>query len=348
MKKIALVFASILVLVLTGEATAFDEKAVAEFYKGKTVRLIVGFSAGGSTDLYTRLIARQLSKHIPGEPSVIVENRPGGGGVAAANLIYVSDPADGTVIGATSTGFILTQLLGVEGVRYDVTKVHWLASSTVSIRGCFARTDSGVDHIRDIIGEGAKELTMAAEGVGHFTQLNPAIMNAALGTNFRIVTGYRGGGPIRLALEQKEVDGACSSLQEALSHPDLYVGDPPIAKFIVVMGAKTSDNPLLRGVPAAQTLAKTDKARQLLQANYGPAAMGKPYWVAPDVPMDRVAALRMAFGQALSDPAYLAEAKKAKLVPDPKDGEEVTEIVKGILATPAATVKMLADIAKKK
>ncbi|MBI3000377.1 MAG: hypothetical protein HYY46_18275 [Deltaproteobacteria bacterium] len=317
-----------------------DLKALEDFYGGKMIRIIVGAAPGGTYDIYSRLLARHMRRYIPGNPTIIVQNRTGAGQLIAANAVYNLEPKDGTVIGSFSEGLILLQAIGAPGIEFDAGKYQWIGSLVNSAQTCVARTDSGIASFQDLID--GKPFVVGTQPPGSTTYNTPAIMNAALGTQMKLVTGYRGVAEIVLATEGKEVQGYCASWLGMLStgrHLELLKGG--IIKFIVIMGDKTPDHSLLKGVPAAETLARTDEARQLLRAMHAPSQITNPYVVHPDVPKDRVGALRKAFWAAVTDGEFLADAEKINAVFTPSTGERVTQVVQAMLSTsPAALSKM--------
>lgn len=314
--------------------------SVEDFYKGKTVRIVIGFGPGGATDTISRLLQRVLSKHIPGSPSVLVENKPGGGSMLALNTVYNAEPKDGTVIVSFNQDLIRSQAIGAPGVRFDARKLNWLASTDDSVGMCAARTDSGIAKIQDIMN--GKELVIASFGKGTISYDPPAAMNTTLGTKFKIVTGYQGGAAQRLAVRNGEVQGFCTSLEPmTASARELLEGDNPITRIIVVTGSKTPDHPFARGVPTAETLAKTEEAKKLLRAIHLGFTMTIPFATAPEVPKDRVQALRAAFEKTFKDPEFLALAEKAQQTIRPKFGEEVARVAEEMLNLPPALANKL-------
>jgi tripartite-type tricarboxylate transporter receptor subunit TctC len=322
----------------------FDEKAVADFYRGKTVRIVLGLAAGAGADLTARLLARHIPKYIPGNPSVIVENRPGAGGLLAANTVYAAEPKDGTVIGAVLEGHPLQQALAAPGIEFDATKFQWIGSLIKTPGACMARTDTGINTIQDLI-TGGKELIVATSGPGSTPHDIPAVLMEATGAKFKLIPGYPGGAPSLQAVESKEVDGYCVSLSAMLTTATrLLEGSPPQAKIIVVTGARTPDHPLLRGVPAAEPLAKSEEGRQLLRAVGAPGEMTRPFAFAPGVPADRVAAMRHAFNQTMTDRDFRDEAQKAQVELSPSTGEEVERTVQAMLGLPQPTLDKLKTV----
>jgi tripartite-type tricarboxylate transporter receptor subunit TctC len=326
-------------------AAGGDEGGVAAFYRGKTVRIIVGLSPGGGYDLTSRLLARHLAARIPGNPTIIVENRPGAGTMLAANAVYATEPKDGTVIGNFDSSLVLLQALGATGIGYDSARFNWLGATVKDVTGCLVRADA-VTSLQDTIA--GKEVVLGALALGNNSYDVPVVLNATLGTHFKLVPGYGGTAQFRLAVESQETDGYCVTYKSAILVNDQpwLEGDPPRARMLVVMGANPPESPYLRGVPAAESLARTDEARELLRVVDAPQVINKPYAVAPEVPAERVAALRRALMETYADPQFLAEAKRSNLDVDPSSGEEVGRVVQGVLNASPATLARLKEIIK--
>jgi tripartite-type tricarboxylate transporter receptor subunit TctC len=327
------------------EGATFDEKAVADFYRGKTVKFIVGFDPGGAYDAYSRLLARHMLRLLPGNPTVIAENRPGAASRLAANTVYRTEPKDGTIIASINQNLVMQQVMDPTGIEFDAAKFHWLGSSVSSPGGCAARVDTGVTSIRDVIDSG-KELVVAADAPGSNAYDIPAVLSATLGAKFKIVPGYTGIARMQLAVQNKEADAYCFTDPLSGVLATTLQSNPPIAKVIVVLGSQPFDDPILRGAPPAETLAKTDEARQLLRAVQAPLRMSFPFAVAPEVPADRVAALRKVLKDAFVDPQFVAEAKQANLTLSFSDGESVQRIVQEVLNTPKPVLDKLKELLK--
>ncbi|MBI4493053.1 MAG: hypothetical protein HY690_09690 [Chloroflexi bacterium] len=324
-------------------AAEFDEKAVADFYKGKTIRIIAGMAPGGAVDINARMIQQVLSRYIPGNPTIVVENRPGAGYMLAANTVYNTEPKDGTVIGAVEVTIVLQQAIGAAGVQFDGAKYNWVASTYGTPAACATRTDSGITSVQEII-SGGKELVVASFGKGSVSYDPPAIMNAAIGTRFKIVTGYESGATQRQAVKNGEVPGFCTSFEGMASIArDMFEGSNPLARILIVTGPETPDHPFVKGVPAAEKLARTDEARAMLKAVDAPGQLTLAFALAPDVPRDRVQAIRRAFDRAYADPDYRAAAEKVKQPVRPKTGEEVNRVVQELLNLPPATLAKLKE-----
>jgi tripartite-type tricarboxylate transporter receptor subunit TctC len=263
----------------------------------------------------------------------------------SANAVYSTEPKDGTVIGNFSENLVLQQLTGDPGAQFDSAKFQWLGSATKGLYACVARTDSGVQSIQDTLG--GRELVVGTEGPGSDIHSVPAVIKSVLGANFKLVPGYDGFSKVRLATEAKEVDGFCATfLVIASQAKSLLEGDNPTARIILVTGERPPDHPLLKGVPAWESLAKTDGALQLLRVADAHRQISKPYAVAPEVPADRVAALRQALAAAYADPKLVEEVEKVGQDVQFSSGEEVTRTVQQVLNTPPAVVAELKEILK--
>jgi tripartite-type tricarboxylate transporter receptor subunit TctC len=323
-------------------SAAFDEKAVAAFYQGKTVRLVLGLPAGTSADIGHRIIAKYVTKYLPGTPTIIVENKPGASGLVAANQVFNTEPQDGTVISGFVEGNVLQQALGATGINFDAGKLQFLGSAVATTGACLARRDAGIESAKDTLGTGGKQIIVGLAPPGGTTHDIAAVMKAALGANWKTVPGYESGQALNLALQRNEIQAYCITLGALLSDTlPLVDGPSSVAKIIVVNGATVPDHTVLKGVPSAESLAPSEDAKLMLRAQNASMRMNTPTAVGPNVPADRVAALRQAYAKALADPALIEEAKKAKLEISPKSAAEVTVIVKDVLATPPAILAKL-------
>lgn len=321
------------------QAPTFDERAVADFYRGKTVRIIVGVAAGGLYDVTARIVSRSIAKHIPGNPTVIVENRPGAGGMVAYNAIYTTETKDGTAI-LTAPPLILAAVMGADGVGFDPSKMLWLGSADKSFSVCMVRTDLGIKSIQDVMN--GKEVVLGSLPAGNSTHDVAVVMNSALGTNFKMVPGYDTIAKVRLVIQQGEVDGFCPVMGGALSlDRNILDGENPYARIIVHTSSKVEDHPWLKGVPTAESLAKNEEGRLMLRAIDAQQKMNQPYAVAPEVPPDRVAALRKAMADTFADPQLLADAEQASLTINPNSSEDVQQVVQGLTMLPPDIIAKL-------
>jgi tripartite-type tricarboxylate transporter receptor subunit TctC len=327
---------------------AFDEKAVADFFAGKTIRVISGLAPGTGGDVYARIFARHMPRFIPGSPNIIVENRTGAGGFLAANAVYNLEAKDGTVVSSWVEGNVLQQALGREGIEFDSGKMQWLGALADDRGTCAARSDTGVRSITEIMDGAGKPLIVAATAPGSTTFDIPTVLKAALGANFNIVSGYAGGPESVNAVLNKEADVYCVSFTSMVTTGARIVGgDNPPGRFIALLGSDRFDHPLIREIPPAETLAKTEEAKQMLRAVTAAGKMTYPFAYAPGVPSDRVAALRHALNQMVADPQFKEEVVRTRTFEWPtRSGESVAQVVDEVLATPPAVVAKLKDILK--
>lgn len=326
---------------------AFDEKAAADFYRGKTVTIVVGFAPGGGYDISARLLAKHMGKHIPGNPNVIVDNRPGAGSLVAANLVYKGLRADGTYVVTFNSQMVLQQLLGQQGIEFDGRTFNWLGSVSSSQSACAVHRETGVTHVKQLMGPAGKVVNMGGESPGSGITDTAAVIRAALGTKFKIIYGYAGSRPVANAVLSREIDGMCISWESFTSDLKMFFEPKKIVNTLVIFGAETPKHPWLENAEAAEAIAPNDNARTLLRLVYAPGKMSFPYAVAPGVPPDRLATLRTAFDKTLADPAFISDYEKYReLVP--RSGEEVGEIVRDLLATKADDVNNLREALKQR
>ncbi len=311
------------------------QHAVADFFRGKQVDIVVGSSAGGGYDTYARLLSRHLGEHIPGNPEVVVQNMPGAGSNKATGYIYSVAPKDGTVIGAVFPGALLDPLIGEVKVQHDPNKLVYVGSANSDVYICFVRSDAPAKTFQDVF---THEVILGASNTGGSTRDLPAMLNNLLGTKFRIVTGYAGSKEITLAIERNEVNGACGIGWSGLPtmHPDWFA--KKLMTVLVQLSMKGHPDLNKMGVPLAVQFARTDEERQVMELIESQGEFGRPYVLPPGVPQERVAALRKAFVDALHDQALLAEAKKMQLDLDYMTGDELQALVAKLFALPATIV----------
>ncbi len=316
---------------LFASAPSRAQDAVANFYKGKTVTLLVGSTAGGGYDTYARMIQRYLGKHLPGNPAVVVSNMPGAGSNIAANYVYNVAPKDGTFIGALYGGAPLEPLIGTTPVQHDPTKSQYIVSANNDVYVCVARKDATVQSFREVFD---KELLLGA-GNSSSTSDFPAVLNAALGTKFKMVLGYPGSREIGMAIDKREVEAACGLAWPSVSVTNSgWFGPQGTMRVLAQTHVKGHPDLNREGVPNAMSFAHNDEERLMLELFFSQEVFGRPYVVAPDVPRDRVEALRTAFLETLHDPQLLADAKRANVEVDPVPGAEVAQLVSRVYAAP--------------
>jgi tripartite-type tricarboxylate transporter receptor subunit TctC len=322
-----------------GRANAQD--AVAEFYRGRQITVIVGSSAGGGYDIYARLLARHMPKHIPGNPAIAISNMAGAGSNAAAAHIYNIAPKDGTIIGALQNSAVLDALLAAflgetKRLRHDATKFIHLGSATVDHYVCIARSDATVKSFNDLL---ARELIIGASQPGTSTRDYPAMLNNMTGSRIRLVSGYPGTREITLAIEKDEVKGLCGFSWSSLRAQRPNWLQSGFIRVLVQEHDKGHPDIDKMGVPLAVDFAKTPDNRRVMELVYSSETFGRPYMMAPGVPPDRIAALRKAFMETMRDPDLLAEARKIGIEIDPISGEELQALAEKIFATPATVVE---------
>jgi tripartite-type tricarboxylate transporter receptor subunit TctC len=312
------------------------------FYRGKTIRFIVSSAPGGGFDLVTRLIARHLSKHVPGQPGTMVMNLPGAGGVLANNYVYNVAKPDGLTVGFYNAGLLHLDLIGTPAVEFDSKKLQWIGSAGSDVVLCIARHDSGFKTISDLIGS-PKPLIVGSSGRGSNASVYPRAINAVLGTNFKIVEGYPAAAQVRAAIDRSEVDGQCVFWNAIRgTRPDW------VAKgFVnVLLQAGFDKHPDFPQVPWLMELAKKPEDRAFLETLVTPSRMAWPFVVSPGVPGDRAKLLRDGFMKTMKDPAFLSEAERAQQEIRPITGEEVQKLVEKVFASPPAVVTRIAEILK--
>jgi len=331
-----LVSASALVLFFGATASADD------FYKGKTVRIVVGFSAGGGFDTYSRALARHMSKHIPGQPAVAVENMTGAGSLIAANHVYKVAKPDGLTVGHFIGGLFLGQVLGQKGIEFDARKFEYIGAPITDHVVCALTKASGIASIENWIAA-KTPVKMGGIAPGTSTPDNATrILKTALGLPIQLVTGYKGTADVRLAAESGEVAGGCWGW-DSVSVTWRKALDSGDAK--VVLQANRRNHPDLPQVPQAIKFAKTEEGRKMIEVGiHGDSDIVRTYTLPPGTPKDRVQLLRAAFDATLKDPDFLADAKKSKLNVDPVPVEEIEKDINGLFKIDPALLGKFREI----
>src|SRR5580704_7048377 len=323
------------VLSLLAVAPAHAQDAVADFYRGKQINIIVGSSAGGGYDTYARLIARHFGDHMPGNPEIVVQNMPGAGSGKATGYVYSVAPKDGTAMAAVFPGVLLDPLIGDVQVQYDPQKLIYVGNANADVYICFLRSDAPAKTFQDTF---SREVILGASNAGGTTRDLPAMLNNLLGTKFRVVTGYAGSKEITLAIERNEVHGACGIGWTGLPtmHPDWFA--KKLMNVVVQVDIKGHPELNKLGVPLAAQFAKTDEDRQVIELIESQGVFGRPYIAPPGMPADRLAALRKAFVDTFDDPAVKAEAAKMELDLDYMSGGDLQALVSKLYALPPSTI----------
>ena len=321
--------AMVAALLMAVAAAPGRAQSPAEFYKGRTIELYIGYSVGGGYDLYARLLARHMGRHIPGNPTVLPKNMEGAGSLRLANWLYNVGPKDGTVFAIIGRGTGFDPILGNPKAQFDGPKYTWIGSANNEVSICVAWHTSGITKFDDLL---SKELIVGGTSSSADTDQFPKVVNGVLGTKMRIITGYPGGNDVGLAMERGEVQGRCgwswSSVKS--THQKWY----DEKKFAILMQLALEKHPELPDVPLIVDLAKTEEQRQILKLIFARQVMGRPFLAPPGVPRDRTDALRKAFMDTMQDKDFLADADKAKMEITPVPGDQIEKLVKEVYATP--------------
>jgi tripartite-type tricarboxylate transporter receptor subunit TctC len=313
-------------------------QSVAEFYAGKILTVMVGSDAGGGYDTNARLLARHIGKFIPGNPTVIVQNKPGAGSITAANYIYTVAPKDGTMIGMVQRGIPLAKLTEQPGIQFDPEKYNWIGNMSSEAGVSVVWETSPVQTTDDLF---KKELVIGGSGAGAENETVPRLLNAVIGTKFKLVAGYKSNTEVLLAMERGEVSGIGSMSWPNIKTSKAEEYKQGKVKILLQNGLKR--DPDLPNVPLSLEFAKTDADRQALEFFFVQNTIARPIMAPPGVPADRVAALRAAVVAMAKDPEFKQDAAKLGLDTEPIGGEEVQRIVAKLSSTPADVVKRVGD-----
>jgi tripartite-type tricarboxylate transporter receptor subunit TctC len=325
---------AILVLaLLISPQPAWAQDAVADFYRGRTVTLIVGYSAGGGYDTYSRILARHLGKHIPGNPTIVVQNMPGAGSLKMTNYLYNVAPKDGSTIGIFSRGMAMEPLIGGTNVAFDSTKMTWLGSGTNEVSVFVTWHTSPVKTWHDVV---TKDFTVGGEGSGSDPDTYALLLKNAFGAKLKLITGYPGTAEIAIALERGEVDSRASWSWSSLKtlKPN-WIAEKKVNFPVQLNLTKGAE---LQNVPLITEFATNDKQQQMLKLILSRQEMARPYAAPPGIPEDRKAALRKAFDESWADPDLLAEMKARGQEVNPVSGAALDKLIAELYATPKAVV----------
>lgn len=318
-------FAGAVVSVYAAFAAPSEAQSVEEFYKGKQVTIIVGSAAGGGYDATARLFARFLGSHLPGNPNMIVQNMPGAGSLTATNNLYNLAPKDGSFIGVVQRGMLTAKLTNPNGVRFDVEKMNWIGNLAPEVATIVSLKNNAVKTTDDLF---KTELIVGGPGPTLDPETTPRLLNALIGTKFRIVSGYTGNTEILLAMERGEVGGTADL---AWSNVKRRTDLRPNLNILMQVGLEKAPD---LDVPLALDFAKSEEDREIMELFFIQKTVARPLVAPPNVPNDRVLALRKAFIDMTKDKAFIAEAEKLALDVEPATGEDIQKIIAKIAATP--------------
>jgi tripartite-type tricarboxylate transporter receptor subunit TctC len=336
------VSAAVAAAILSGNVIA---EPVADFYRGKSITMLIGYTSGGGYDIYARVLSRHMGRHLPGNPSIVPQNMPGAGSLRLANFLYNAAPRDGTSIGMIGRGLAAEPLIGTSATQYDGRKFTWLGSGSDQVSLCVTWHSSPVKTWDDMR---AKPFSVAGEGSGSDPDIFAVVLKNLMGVRLRLVSGYPGGPEMNLAMERGEVDGRCgwSWTSIKITRPD-WLDNRRINLLVQMALQKNADIPQ---VPLIMDLADTDRERQILRLVLSHQQMGWPFVAPPGLSAERAQALRRAFDETMKDPEFLAEAKERQLEVNPMSGPAIDKLVGELYQTPpdviAATKKVIAEGAR--
>jgi tripartite-type tricarboxylate transporter receptor subunit TctC len=320
-------------LCVGGQGAAHAD-SIADFYQGKRVTMYIGSSSGGGTDLYGRLVASFIGKHIPGNPTIVPMNVPGANGLVAANQLFNIAPKDGTAIGTFGRYAVFEALWKNPAAKFVPEKFNWIGNVQVDISTCVTWHATGVNTLSEFM---TRDLKMGATTESHLN-----ILNNVFGAKLRAIKGYPGGNDITLALERGEVDGRCNwSWSAIMSTRSEWVRDK---KINIILQFSNKKVPELQDVPLITDLIKNDEQRQIINLILTSQQMARLVAAPPDVPAERVAALRKAFDDTMKDPEFLASANRLGMPVEPVSGLELQKLVNDMAQTPPDVIKSFHEV----
>jgi len=315
-----------------------NAQSVEDFYRGKTITVIIGFAPGASNDFYIRAVARNMGRHIPGNPLVVPRNMPGGGSLVAANHIFNVAPKDGTTLGLIAPTAPLEERLGASNVRFKAAQFNFIGRMAATPSVTFTVASSPVKTIQDAM---VREASLGATGRSSTVTVYPNLLNHVVGTKFKLVMGYKGSPEAMLAMDRGEVEGHTTTWDGMKSRAEQHLRDKTI-NMLVQYGLKR--HPELPDVPASVELGRTPEQIEALRVFGNATDVGRFLLATPDTPADRIQALRRAFDAMMKDPEYLADLKQQKLEHGPLPGEELQKLVVGLANVSPATIERVRGI----
>jgi tripartite-type tricarboxylate transporter receptor subunit TctC len=338
MRTSACALAALLVAAVAAPAGA---QSIADFYRGKTIRVIVG-STAGDYDTWARVVVRHLRQHVPGNPNFVVENMPGAGSLIAANFLYNKAAQDGTALGSVSRNIPNFAFMKHANVNFDPLNFNWIGSPEMTHRACYARADSGVTSPEHLF---EREVLMGTDGAGTSLSEMPVLLRNLLGMKFRTVDGYKGSTDIVLAMQRNEVQGICQTVMAFANSGQHLLDDGTVRMLFTTEKDRV---PIYEGkVPTIFEYAKTEEQRNILAFHASSLETGRPWLAPPNVPADRVQALRRAYDATMKDRGFLEEAKQRKLEVDPRTGEYVEGVLRAVASLPDELKAKAAQLTRK-
>jgi tripartite-type tricarboxylate transporter receptor subunit TctC len=311
----------------------------ADFYKGRSIDLYIGYSAGGGYDVYARALARHMGRHIAGSPTIVPKNMPGAGSLVLANWLYKVAPRDGTAFGTIGRGVAFDPLLGSTKAQFDAARFNWIGSMNDEVSVCVAWHTTGITRLEQVM---RTELTVGGTGPAADTDQFPKVLNGTIGTKFKLIAGYPGGNDIDLAIERGEVMGRCGwSWSSVIATHKQWIDQ---SKINVLVQLSLRKHPDLPNVPLVMDLARNDEEKQMFKLIFARQPMGRPFLAPPEVPPERTTALRKAFMDTMQDTAFIAEAEKMQLEINPVSGDAIQQIVREVYQTPRSVAGKVAEM----
>jgi tripartite-type tricarboxylate transporter receptor subunit TctC len=320
-------------------ATPLHAQSPADFYKGKQIRMVVGTESGQDYDTWARLVARHMRQYLPGNPAFVIENMPGAGSLIAANHLYNKAAQDGTTLGMVSRNIPNYAIMRQPNANYDPLKFNWIGSPEITHRGCYARSDTGIKSPEDLF---ARELVVGGDGAGTALTETPLLLKNLLGMKFKVIDGYKGATGVILAMERGEVEGLCQTTTAFMGSAQRLLDD---GTFRILFTTERDPVPELK-VPTVFAYAKTDEQRMILDVHASSLELGRPILAPPNVPADRVAALRRAFDATMQDRSLLEEAKQMKLTVEARSGEAIAAAIRTVAELPPELVAKAARMTR--
>jgi tripartite-type tricarboxylate transporter receptor subunit TctC len=321
-----LLFLCVGLLISHGASVSLKADAVSDFYDGRQVRLLIGYSAGGGYDTYARLLARHLGKHIPGNPTIVPQNMPGAGSLILANFLYNVAPKDGSVIATFGRGIAMEPLLSGMGTRFDARKFSWIGSLNNEVSVCASWHESDVKSMRDLE---TKKFIVGATGSGADTVTFPVVISNLVTPNIKLIPGYPGGNDVLLAMERGEVDGRCAWSTEG--------------RINILVQLALEKHPDLPNIPLITDFADNEDELMAMELIFSRQVMGRPYLAPPRIPIDRHTALKNAFDATTRDPDFLADALRIQLEINPVNGQEIDDLIARIYDASDDVVRLASE-----
>jgi tripartite-type tricarboxylate transporter receptor subunit TctC len=322
-----------LAVILAAVTSPTRADSVEDFYRGRSITLLIGYSPGGSYDSTGRVLAHFMGRYIPGNPSLVPQNMPGAGTLNLVNYLYNVSPKDGTAFGIFARGMAMEPLIGGTNTKFDATKLTWIGSAANEISLCATYERSAVKNWNDAL---TKEFTVAGNGSGSDPDVFANVLRNRFGVKNRLISGYPGSAEISLAMERGEIDGRCGwSWSSIKAEKSQWLAEHKLNLIVQLALEKAADLP---SVPLITELATDDRQRQILKLIFSRQTMGRPFAGPPGIPADRAAALRKAFDLTMKDPEFLAEAEKRGLEINPVSGRDVGKLIAELYQTPKDVV----------